>query len=445
MPRPSLLIVVVSLATISAQSLAQPGLQSFVPVTPCRLVDTRINQGGSTLPANSTRRFTVGGVCGVPLSASAYSLNVTVIPQGSLFYLTIWPAGQAQPTVSTLNDAAGLIMANAAVVPAGISGAATLGKVDVFVTDNTDLILDINGYFAPPSVVPSGAANNLAVGATALHRAFDPTLTMTGTANTAIGAGALFDNSSGSNNTSLGVASLLQNFNGGNNTAIGVSALTKATSASNNIAVGHGSLSMLTGGNGNIAIGENAGIQLESGINNIYLGTTAPGTSFTLNEFNVMRLGQVQTSTFIAGINGANIGAGATVLINANGQLGTVISSERYKEDIHDMGRASESLMRLRPVSFRYKQTGADGGKPLSFGLIAEEVAKVYPELVVRDSTGRAESVQYHQLPALLLNELQKQHRTIETQRAEIRVLESRLDALETLIASRTPKVERPR
>jgi hypothetical protein len=126
------------------------------------------------------------------------------------------------------------------------------------------------------------------------------------------------------------------------------------------------------------------------------------------------------------------------VVVDGNGQLGTVSSSRRYKEDIADMGEASSELLELRPVTFRYKKAYADGSKPLDYGLIAEEVAEVYPDLVVRGKDGQVETVQYQKLTPMLLNELQKLHRQhesdhqqLESAQGQIRLLESRLAALE--------------
>jgi polyhydroxyalkanoate synthesis regulator phasin len=155
-------------------------------------------------------------------------------------------------------------------------------------------------------------------------------------------------------------------------------------------------------------------------------------------------------STYIAGINGVSISSGPAVLINSNGQLGILPSARRYKEQIHDIGDASDGLMSLHPVTFRYKLPGENGIKPLQYGLIAEEVASVYPELVVHRSDGEIESVEYHELPALLLNELQKQHKTIEEQeralardseqieqqRRAIDELERHLKALDSTLAA---------
>lgn len=118
------------------------GPARFVPVTPCRLVDTRVS--GPAVAGGSVRRFVPAGSCGVPATATAYSLNVTVVPRGPLGYLTIWPSGRAQPNVSTLNSFDGRVKANAAIVPAGLGG-----SVDVFATDTTDVVLDVNGYFVP--------------------------------------------------------------------------------------------------------------------------------------------------------------------------------------------------------------------------------------------------------------------------------------------------------
>ena len=141
-------------------------------------------------------------------------------------------------------------------------------------------------------------------------------------------------------------------------------------------------------------------------------------------------------SAFVAGINNVNISSGSQVLINANGQLGTIQSSLRYKDDIRDMADSSNGLMSLRPVTFRYKQAAEDGTKALHYGLIGEEVAKVYPELIVRGSHGEIESVQYHELPALLLNELQKQHKLVVSQENELEDTRKAINAQRSEIAS---------
>jgi polyhydroxyalkanoate synthesis regulator phasin len=145
----------------------------------------------------------------------------------------------------------------------------------------------------------------------------------------------------------------------------------------------------------------------------------------------------------MAGIRGVTTGNNnaVPVVIDSNGQLGTISSSQRFKEDIHDMADASNGLLNLRPVTFRYTKPYEDGSKPLDYGLIAEEVAEVYPDLVVRGSDGQVETVQYHKLTPMLLNELQKQNATISAQsstvaaqKEQIRSLEERLARLEALL-----------
>jgi len=128
---------------------SDPTALAFYPVTPCRLVDTRLAAGplgGPSLAGNAARTFPIlSGPCNLPATAKAYSMNFTAVPQGVLGFLTTWPAGQAQPLVSTLNAVTGAVTANSAIVPAG-----TNGDVSVFVTNNADLVIDVNGYFAPP-------------------------------------------------------------------------------------------------------------------------------------------------------------------------------------------------------------------------------------------------------------------------------------------------------
>jgi hypothetical protein len=126
-----------------------PSALAFYPLTPCRIADTRNATGplgGPSLSAKSSRAFPVqSSTCGIPSTAQAYSLNVTAVPHGSLGYLTTWPTGQPQPAVSTLNAPTGAITANAAIVPAG-----TGEEISIYVTNATDVVLDVNGYFAPP-------------------------------------------------------------------------------------------------------------------------------------------------------------------------------------------------------------------------------------------------------------------------------------------------------
>jgi hypothetical protein len=153
----------------------------------------------------------------------------------------------------------------------------------------------------------------------------------------------------------------------------------------------------------------------------------------------VIRIGDVQTKTFIAGIRGKSTvnNDAVTVMIDSVGQLGTVNSSRRFKEDIRDMGDASTNLLRLRPVTYRYKEAYADGSKPMDYGLIAEEVAEIYPGLVIKSRDGLIETVQYQKLAPMLLNELQKQNQRAQQQDETIRLLQARLAALEALLSGK--------
>lgn len=184
-------------------------------------------------------------------------------------------------------------------------------------------------------------------------------------------------------------------------------------------------------GTGDIAIGPNAGVNLVRGTNDIYIGN--PGVA---TEDGVIRIGDLnnQRSTYVAGIFTSSVDAGALVQVNSEGHLGAVLSSGRYKEDIHDMLDTSSNIMRLRPVTFRYKKPTDDGKKPLQYGLIAEEVAQVYPDLVAYGKDGRVETVQYQKLDVLVLNELQKQQRTIQDQAAQLKGQADRIAELESLV-----------
>jgi Chaperone of endosialidase len=237
----------------------------------------------------------------------------------------------------------------------------------------------------------------------------------TGNNNTASGFNALLFNIAGANNTASGYQALLSNTNGNDNTASGYQALYSNAVGIENIAVGNFALHQSIGNN-NIAIGYESGYW-PTGSNNIHIGN--PGIT---NDNNVIKIGKqsVHKFTYIAGISGVNVTGGAAVFVNKQGQLGVELSSLRYKEDVHSMGTESARLLKLRPVTFRYKQPDENGSKPEQYGLIAEEVAKVMPELVIYNNKGQPETVAYQTLAPLLLNELQKEHERMEQMQAEI-------------------------
>jgi len=262
----------------------------FVAMSPCRVVDTRTGDGFTgafgppSLVGGVSRTFPIlsSTTCTIPSEAQAYSFDITVVPPGPLAYVTAYPTGQPTPVAAVaVESPQGTLASNEGIIPAGSNG-----SIDVFTTNPTDLVVDINGYFV-----------------------------------------------------SLAFA--------------------------------------LT-------------------------GVRPQGT----NPIN-------QTSFFAAGIRGVTTGNNDAipVVIDSNGQLGTVSSSRRFKEDINDMDTVSSGLMRLRPVTFRYQKPFADGSKPIQYGLIAEEVADVYPDLVAHSADGQIETVKYQILDSMLLNELQKEHK----------------------------------
>ncbi|HXK24721.1 MAG TPA: tail fiber domain-containing protein [Myxococcota bacterium] len=274
----------------------------------------------------------------------------------------------------------------------------------------------------------------------------------TGSHNSAFGTSALLANTTANNNVAVGYNALQQNNVGAVNVAVGYDALFFNTSASYNVAVGGNALRNAGGGgDGNTAVGKNAlhdnttgsrnvavgsqaGSGLVSGSDNIYLANT--GVNSETGQIKIGTVG-THTQTTIAGISGATSASGVQVLVNASGVLGTTTSSARFKQNVRDMDHAGDVLMKLRPVAFEYREdvVGAQDAKTTQYGLIAEEVAQVAPELVAPDLDGKPYSVKYHELPALLLSQVQQQQRTIDAQRAQIAELTTRLAEVERRIA----------
>jgi hypothetical protein len=238
----------------------------------------------------------------------------------------------------------------------------------------------------------------------------------TGAQNTATGGSALFSNTIGNFNTADGRLALFSNTTGSGNTATGFFSLYNNTTSEQNTANGVAALFNNTTGEGNIALGFGAGDNLTTGDNNIDIGNEG-----VADEANTIRIGdpEVQTATFIAGIRGTTTGNAdaITVVIDSAGQLGTVSSSRRFKKEIKPMDQTSEAILGLKPVTFHYKNDSK--GTP-QFGLIAEEVAKVNPDLVVRDAKGEIYTVRYEAVNAMLLNEFLKEHKKVEEQQATI-------------------------
>ena len=290
------------------------------------------------------------------------------------------------------------------------------------------------------------ADNNTATGFEALFR------NTTGTQNTATGAFALVHNSTANNNTADGFQALLNNATGKENTAVGESAFKTAnadsntgvgfqvafhnTSGARNTAVGHHALLNNSTGLSNIAVGANAGANLTTGSNNIDIGSVGVG-----GESNTTRIGTLQTRAFIKGISGSAV-TGTAVVVNAAGQLGVAPSSAHFKREIRPMGKESEAILGLKPVSFCYDQEIDQEGLA-QFGLVAEEVEKMNPDLVVRDDAGRPYTVRYDQVNAMLLNEFLKAHRKMEKQEAAIARQEKQIEALVTMVKEQAAEIQK--
>lgn len=354
----------------------------------------------------------------------------TVTGSGTANYVPLWTSGTALGISHIYQGSSGT----------GIGTTSPQYALDV------DGHINAGGYLIGESLVltvPQGVnSGNLALG-------FQTLLSnSSGTVNTAIGQDALRSNTGGVGNTALGNGALLRNVVGNENTASGFDALTYSTgytntaigayallnnaTGSSNTAIGWDVLGNNTSGVNNIAIGYEAGYEVAGGNSeNIHIGNM--GTSTDSGTIRIGTSGP-QSSFFAAGIYGVSSGSSSAipVLVDSSGQLVTVSSSRRFKEDIHDMGDASSDLMRLRPVTFHYKKPLADGSQPMQYGLIAEEVAEVYPDLVAYCADGQIETVKYQLLDPMLLNEVQRQQ-------AEIRELQERLNKIESALAETIP------
>ena len=271
------------------------------------------------------------------------------------------------------------------------------------------------------TLVLNTAGENTATGAGALLS------NTTGSGNTADGAFALLSNTTGFRNAATGRFALFNNTTGSFNTAHGVDALYSNTAGDGNTANGLSALAFNTTGAFNIALGTSAGQNLTTGDRNIDIGNLG-----VANEGNTIRIGTTgdQSATYIAGIAGQTVGAGgSTCYVDNDGKLGVFLSAHRFKTDIADMATASEAILALRPVTFHYKPELNKTGIP-QFGLVAEEVEAINPDLVTRDKEGKVSTVRYEAVNAMLLNEFLKEHRKNQQQEATIARLEKQIEVL---------------
>jgi len=280
-------------------------------------------------------------------------------------------------------------------------------------------------------LVTSTGSNNTATGSQALVN------NSTGGDNTAIGSQALLQNT-GSNNTATGASALLRNTTGTGNTASGDVALFNNQSGSGNTAVGDVALYNNSTGNSNIALGSKAGINLTTGSNNIDIGNA--GVADDSNTIRIGRIG-IHTRTFIAGVTNTNPSGAVTLWVTPDGQLAVLASSARFKDDIKPMSDASDVLLALRPVTFHYRKQ-IDPERSPQFGLIAEEVEKINPALVTRDREGKAYTVRYEAVNAMLLNEFLKEHCTVQELKSTLAKQQKQIEALTTGLQKVSAQVE---
>jgi len=251
-----------------------------------------------------------------------------------------------------------------------------------------------------------------------------------GNQNTAVGVNALFSNTEAGFNTATGHSALFSNTSGSSNTAIGQSALFDNTTGDSNVAVGFIALSNNTGGSGNIALGAGAGFNVTSADNVICIGALGANVS---------------NRCYIGHIRGATVGNGdgVNVIVDSDGQLGTSNSSRRFKKDIKSMDQTSEAILALKPVTFHYKNLDSKKAENTpQFGLIAEEVAEINPDLVVRDADGEPFTVRYDAVNAMLLNEFLKEHKKVEEQQTNIAQLNSEVANQAAMIAQQQKGME---
>jgi len=400
----------------TASSIAATNLTGMVTLAQLPVAVVTNSQGGVTLSgtfngnASGLTNLNAASLAGTVTSLSAANVMVT----SNLFLpATTTNAGVIYQGVSTLIHSYG--------TSNFFSG---LGAGNLTMTGVGNVAVGVESLSNNAT-----GSDNTACGWAALR------LNTSGHGNTASGQFALQNNTTGFQNTADGASALLSNTSGFANSGLGINALYSNTTGSHNTTGGWDSL-YLNSGNDNIAFGFESGFNLTGGSSNIDIGNLG-----VAGESGTMRIGTqgIQTSTVIAGIFGGTAASGVPVYVTSSGMLGTLTSSARFKQNIHNMDDASDVLLSLRPVTFQYKPQIDPQGIP-QFGLVAEEVDQVDPDLVARDEKNRIYTVRYEAVNAMLLNEFQKEHRIVEEQNHELQDLKRNVAELKQLVQSLAAK-----